>query len=47
MENAYQILAGAAEAKRPLSRPLQEDNINMHTQLEELKKTTLNAVKQQ
>ena len=52
MENAYQILAGKAEAKRPVWRPWQEDNINMrlketeclYIKLEEFKKTTLNAV---
>jgi hypothetical protein len=52
MENAYQILAGKAEAKRPLWRPRKKDNINMilketeciDMELEKLKKTTLNAV---
>jgi len=52
MENAYQILLGEAEAKRPIWRPWQEDNINMHLketeciaiELEEFKKTTLNAI---
>lgn len=52
MENAYQILAGKAETKRPIWRPWQEDNIKMHLketecidiELEEFKKTTLNVV---
>lgn len=46
MENAYHILAGKSEAKGPIWRPWQEDNINMHLketqcidiELEELKK---------
>lgn len=46
MENAYQILAGKAEAKGPIWRPWQEDNINMYlketewidTEMEEFKK---------
>lgn len=52
MENAYHILGGKAEAKRPICRTWQEDNINMHIketegtdiELEEFKKPTLNTV---
>jgi hypothetical protein len=52
MENAYQIFVGKVEAKRPLWRPRQKDNINMHLKetdrtdmdLEQFKKNTSNSV---